>query len=75
MVFVKPVLLSSGEKTLVDEFAAVGYHGDVLKAKIWLVAEFVLRLCFLYHDDVLDTDSETAIFIVSRFVGNHIAWC
>lgn len=47
----------------------------MLKAKVWLIAKFVLRFCFFHHDDVLDSDAEGTVFIVARLIGNHVSGC
>lgn len=72
--FVQPVLLSPRQETLVDQFAAVRDHGDVLKAKIWFISELMLRLNLLHQDDVLNPDAEVSVFVVSRLIRYHVPW-
>ncbi len=47
----------------------------MLKAEIWLVTELVLGLGLLYHNDVLDADAKTSIFVVAGFVGYDVSRC
>lgn len=74
VVFIQPMLLSSRQERLVNQSAAVGDHGYVFEAEIWLVPELVLGFSFSNHDDVFDADSETAVFVVTWLVGNYISW-
>lgn len=67
------MLFSPRQQTVINQFAAVGYHRNVLETKVRLVAEFVLRFDLLNHDDILDADTKAAIFVVSRLVGDHVA--
>jgi len=74
VIFIQPVLLSSRQESLVDQFSAVGDHCYVFEAEIRLVTELVLRFRFFHHNDVLDSDAEGAIFIVAWLVGDHVSW-
>ena len=47
----------------------------MLKAQIRLVSKAMFGLDLLDHDDVLDADSEGAIFIVAWLVGDDVAGC
>ena len=67
------MLLSPRQQIFINQFAAIRDHGDVLETKIWLVAKFVFRIYLLYHDDVLDADTEGAIFVVSWLIGDHVS--
>jgi hypothetical protein len=75
MILIQPMSLLPRQQALVDQTPAVRHHRHVLKAQIRLLAERVLRLRFLHHDDVLDADPEGAVLVVARLVGDHVTDC
>lgn len=68
MIFVQPMLFFPRQETLVNQSAAVRDHGNMLKAQVGFVPELVLCFDLFHHDDVLDSDSEGPVFVVSRLV-------
>lgn len=68
MVVVQPLFLSFRQEALVDKFAAIRNHCDVLETQVRLVPEFVLGLDFLHHHNILDPNSKRSIFIVAGFI-------
>lgn len=47
----------------------------MLEAQVWLFSELMLRLDLFDNRQVLDPNSELAVFIVSRLDGQDITWC
>jgi hypothetical protein len=47
----------------------------MLKAEVRFLAELVFGFCFLYYNDIFNSDSETPIFIVTWFVRDDISRC
>ena len=74
IVGVEPLLLFACEQLRVDEVPAVRHHGYVLETQEGLVSELMLGLDLLDDNDILDTNTVLSVFVVSGFVGQHIAW-
>lgn len=74
IVSVEPLLLLAREQRRVDKVSAVRHHGYVLETQEGLVPELVLGLDLLDDNDILDPNTVLSVFVVSRFVGQHIAW-
>jgi hypothetical protein len=75
VIFIQPMLLSSRQEILINQFAAIRDHRNVLKAKVWLIAKFMFRFHLLYHDDILDADAKGSILVVSWLVGDDVSGC
>lgn len=72
-VVIEPGFLSLCQKTRVDELAAVWYHGDVFKSEVGLVTKLVFGLNLLDHDDIFNTNTKGAVFVVARFIRDNIS--
>ena len=45
----------------------------MFEAEVWLIAELVLGFCFFNHDDVLDPNAESTVFVITWLVGYHVS--
>lgn len=74
MILIQPMLLLPRQQTLVDQLPAVRNHCDVLEAKIGFFPKGVFRLGLFYHDDILNSDTEGPILVITRLVRDNITY-
>ena len=72
MILIDPLPLLHTQQPNINQLPTHGHHGHVFKAQIRLISKTMLRVHFPGHDDVLDPDTEIAVFIVSRLIGQHV---
>lgn len=73
MIPIQPLPLLPTQQRHINQLPTHGHHSHVLEAQIRLIAEPMLRLDLLGHDDVLDADAKVAVLVVSRLVGQDVA--
>lgn len=73
MILIQPILLPSGKKILINQFPTIGNHSNVFKAQIWFLSKLMFGFDFFDHDDVLGSNAESSVIVITWFVGDYVS--